>query len=158
MTETNDASPNRPGPDYFTDPERAEFELGQIRHMVNLLEDLYAGRIQRDLDMRGWIHEKASRLAKAATALADSEVPPDPERQTGTWISPGDVPWIRDTAVCPFCGSPDLKLAGDESQRIDAYCDSPNCDARELVVLVLRDGHEGRAAERSDVRRLLGPR
>lgn len=77
----------------------------------------------------------------------------------------GDVPWVRETlegsafgssgyAQCYFCGELSVKLSvGDlssDSGRVEVYCDNGNCDAREVTVIVTRDGH--RSDRRADVR------
>nr|WP_202473915.1 hypothetical protein [Streptomyces sp. SID5466] len=71
------------------------------------------------------------------------------------------TPWARrqgtgQTLPCYFCGEKTAILAfgdlPDDPGRLELYCDSPMCDAREVVVLVLRDGAS--ADERADVRAL----
>jgi hypothetical protein len=57
---------------------------------------------------------------------------------------------------CPFCGVETLKLSytdiwGDRL-RIELYCENPNCDVREFIVLALRA--EDATRNRSDVEAL----
>lgn len=82
--------------------------------------------------------------------------------------SAGGTPWLRALqsatfgepgvgyAVCLFCGAPALKLSMSDVDvdhgRLTVYCDNSNCDAREIEVLVTRDG--GNALRRCDVRAL----
>ena len=81
-----------------------------------------------------------------------------------------EQPWVRRAAPagfealaragggarCYFCGQDSVKVsAGDLSQdtgRVQLYCDNPQCAAREMTVLVERDGVG--AARRADVRAL----
>jgi len=82
----------------------------------------------------------------------------------GGWES-GDEPWIRREltgdafgargyAQCYFCGEHTAKLSGtdlrSDSGRVEVYCDNGDCDAREVTVIVTRDGN--RADMRADVR------
>lgn len=85
-----------------------------------------------------------------------------------SWIpawSSGQKPWIRAAlpgealnaqgyAQCYFCGAQTAKLsAGDlsgDTGRVEVYCNNSNCDAREVAVIVVRDGHG--AGDRADVR------
>lgn len=71
------------------------------------------------------------------------------------------TPWARrpdtgQTLPCYFCGGETAILSfgdrPDDSGRLELYCDSELCDAREVVVLVLRNG--AGAHERADVRAL----
>lgn len=77
----------------------------------------------------------------------------------------GENPWVRRAldgspfgsagyAQCYFCGGMAAKLSvGDlsgDSGRVEVYCDNGDCDARETVVLVARDGHH--SDRRADVR------
>ncbi|MFJ8727750.1 hypothetical protein [Streptomyces sp. NPDC093269] len=80
----------------------------------------------------------------------------------------GATPWLRrhqqeatygtqpDPVQCMFCGSQTVKRSAsdrDEDRgRIELYCDNGLCDAREMVLLVKRDGDE--AGFRADVRAL----
>lgn len=81
------------------------------------------------------------------------------------WES-GSTPWLRRVQAeqgrkrvqCFFCGADaailsDRDLEGDHG-RIEVYCDNGMCDAREVIVLVRRDG--ARARWRADVRALEG--
>lgn len=74
-----------------------------------------------------------------------------------------DTPALRDSFGgrsvpgwrCPFCGG-DMLLPSDtdlaqDRDRVEVYCNKPMCDAREIVVLILRG--EG-AHERADVQAL----
>lgn len=83
------------------------------------------------------------------------------------WNAEGE-PWLRrhqpeatyahepKSVQCLFCGSQTLKRsASDRSQdpgRLELYCDNGRCDAREMVLLVRRDG--AGAGRRADVRAL----
>jgi hypothetical protein len=57
---------------------------------------------------------------------------------------------------CYFCGGQTVTRSvsdiADDTGRIDLYCDNPDCDAREIAVIVCRDGHG--AWGRADVRAL----
>lgn len=80
----------------------------------------------------------------------------------------GGEPWLRrhqpettygpqpKTVQCLFCGAQTLKRsASDRPQdpnRLELYCDNQLCDAREMVLLVMRDG--AGAYDRADVRTL----
>lgn len=86
-----------------------------------------------------------------------------------TWRR-GTIPWVRkqpqlahsaDTrngsgACCYFCGSQTVKLSmGDyagDTGRVEVYCDNPQCEAREVTLIVIRDGSG--AGRRADVRAL----
>lgn len=87
----------------------------------------------------------------------------------GQWTA-GEQPWVRRTApagftasvhngggvTCYFCGKDTAKVAagdvGADSGRVRLYCDNGNCDAREVTILVERDG--AGASRRADVRAL----
>ncbi len=87
-----------------------------------------------------------------------------------TGWSAGDEPWIRRQsrlgagsatdngggAQCYFCGENTLKRSfGDlsaDAGRVGVYCDNSDCDAREITVVVDRDG--AGAGSRADVRTL----
>lgn len=71
----------------------------------------------------------------------------------------GETPWARQGAErlpCYFCGGHTAILSSgdrpDDPGRLELYCDNQMCDAREVVVLVKRDG--AGAPERADVRAL----
>lgn len=80
----------------------------------------------------------------------------------------GTVPWLRrqqknatfghepDGVQCMFCGAKTLKRSmGDRDEdpgRMELYCDNTDCDAREMVLLVTRDG--AGAGDRADARAL----
>ncbi|GGY57996.1 hypothetical protein GCM10010385_03950 [Streptomyces geysiriensis] len=74
----------------------------------------------------------------------------------------GTVPWARraldagHTVRCYFCGGESaISSYGDlpdDMGRLELYCDNELCDAREVVVLVRRDGEDARL--RADVRAL----
>jgi hypothetical protein len=76
------------------------------------------------------------------------------------WIA-GETPWIRRDLSqnrytrCPFCGEESAILSvsvrSADYGRVEIYCDSPECDAREIIILVRRG--EG-AHQRADVRAL----
>jgi hypothetical protein len=83
---------------------------------------------------------------------------------TGSWEA-GETPWLRERrhgpaitasgyAQCYFCGEHTVKVSvGDlsaDTGRVEIYCDNQDCDAREMTVLVTRDGHH--AGERADAR------
>lgn len=80
----------------------------------------------------------------------------------------GGEPWLRrhqpettwgpepNPVQCLFCGARSLKRsAADHAQdpgRLELYCDNSACSAREMVLLVVRDG--AAASYRADVRAL----
>ncbi|MFB7977278.1 hypothetical protein [Streptomyces vinaceus] len=75
----------------------------------------------------------------------------------------GTEPWARrvpqsdhKALPCYFCGGRTAMRAHgdlpDDAGRLELYCDNQMCDAREMVVLVLRDG--AGAHDRADVRAL----
>ncbi|MFF9287491.1 hypothetical protein [Streptomyces griseosporeus] len=80
----------------------------------------------------------------------------------------GTTPWLRrqqpqttygvepNPVQCMFCGSQSVKRSESDSDqdpgRIELYCDNSMCDAREMVLLVVRDGAD--AGARADVRAL----
>ncbi|WP_367540366.1 hypothetical protein [Streptomyces globisporus] len=70
-------------------------------------------------------------------------------------------PWVRrpeagDQLPCYFCGgNTAIRSFGDradDQSRLELYCDNDLCDAREAVVLLLRNGQD--AHLRADVRAL----
>lgn len=146
------------GAKYFSEPELVGERLQAIQGYLELLLDLYNEQTQPSFPMKGWIAQKSQRIAQIATSLSESESPPTPVevKTTGKWFSPDDDPWIRITKMCPFCGLDKLITQSGDNQRINAYCENVDCDARELVVLVLKDGPDGRAHLRTDVQRLKG--
>jgi hypothetical protein len=82
-----------------------------------------------------------------------------PANRWPTWEA-GAEPWARhrpDRALlCPFCGDQSLKRSmGDipDAGRLELYCYNSGCDARTMVVLLLRDGGF-EAHRRADVRAL----
>ncbi|MEU4010257.1 hypothetical protein AB0H30_17480 [Streptomyces pseudogriseolus] len=80
----------------------------------------------------------------------------------------GATPWLRrhqteatwgpeaNSVQCMFCGEKTVKRsASDREQdpgRLELYCDNQFCDAREMVLLVKRDGAD--AIFRADVKAL----
>ncbi|TXS35183.1 hypothetical protein [Streptomyces sp. t39] len=80
----------------------------------------------------------------------------------------GAAPWLRrqqpkttyanepNPVQCMFCGSHTVKRSASDRDadpgRLELYCDNQLCDAREMVLLVKRDGAE--AIFRADVRAL----
>lgn len=86
---------------------------------------------------------------------------------SNTWEA-GATPWLRrhqpettwanepNPVQCMFCGGQTVKRSGSDDDedpgRIELYCDNGSCDAREMVLLVKRDGDE--AGQRADVRAL----
>jgi hypothetical protein len=57
----------------------------------------------------------------------------------------GEIPWARrqpQGLTCPFCGDPSATVSmtdlASDPVRLELYCDSDACDAREFVVLLLR--------------------
>ncbi|MFE9300527.1 hypothetical protein [Streptomyces sp. NPDC006856] len=82
--------------------------------------------------------------------------------QQAQWDAKED-PWIRrpeaghpEKLPCYFCGGFTAKRSysdrSEDPSRIELYCDNQFCDAREFVILTLRNG--GDAHERTDVRAL----
>jgi hypothetical protein len=77
----------------------------------------------------------------------------------------GDQPWLRrhqpeatynpvpasELLQCLFCGARTLKRSAsdrpEDSNRLELYCDNSRCDAREMVLLVLRDKQPGLRAD-----------
>lgn len=77
----------------------------------------------------------------------------------GDWI-PGKVPWVRTTSepvTCAFCGKDTALLsradAAADRGRVQLYCDNPQCDVREVELIVMRDG-TNTTLDRPDVARL----
>lgn len=82
------------------------------------------------------------------------------------WV--GEVPWFRRVwaamkgseaprrPTCLFCGAASLILSSGDNEfdagRIEVYCDSRDCEAREQIIIVRRDG--AGAQMRADVRAL----
>lgn len=80
----------------------------------------------------------------------------------------GSAPWVRQAQPmahlgpgaarfqCYFCGGQTVTRSicdiEEDAGRMDLYCDNPDCDAREIAVIVRRDGHG--AWGRADVRAL----
>ncbi|MFD8899902.1 hypothetical protein [Streptomyces ardesiacus] len=80
----------------------------------------------------------------------------------------GATPWLRrhqpkaeyssepSPVQCMFCGGQAVKRSAtdyeEDSGRIELYCDNGNCDAREMILLVKRDG--AKSGLRADVRAL----
>lgn len=74
----------------------------------------------------------------------------------------GTAPWARrsleasETVPCYFCGGQTAVVSfgdvSDDKGRLELYCENQLCDAREVVVLVGRDGAD--AFLRADVRAL----
>lgn len=80
----------------------------------------------------------------------------------------GATPWLRRhqtdktwsiearSVQCMFCGADTIKRStsdrDEDPGRIELYCDNQSCDAREMVLLVRRDGAD--AIFRADVRAL----
>ena len=93
-----------------------------------------------------------TRLADALRAVTRPQSP-----HLAAW-APCDVPWIRRTdgpAACYFCGnSTAIRSFTDmtaDRGRVSVYCESGECDAREVEVLVVEDGTED-TRSRTDVR------
>ncbi len=68
------------------------------------------------------------------------------------------VPFARRAAVagepgllCPFCGTDELLVSTrdreEDSGRVQMYCSSPECDAREFEIIVRRDGQPEKRAD-----------
>ncbi|MEU2769801.1 MULTISPECIES: hypothetical protein [Streptomyces] len=80
----------------------------------------------------------------------------------------GAMPWLRrhqpettftnepNPVRCMFCGADSIKRSqmdrSEDTGRIELYCDNGLCEAREIVLLVKRDG--AGAGSRADVRAL----
>jgi hypothetical protein len=69
----------------------------------------------------------------------------------------GEIPWARRQSqglTCPFCGDPSVRVSMNDLDsdpvRLELYCDSEHCDAREFVVLLLR-GNLRQDLARADV-------
>jgi len=109
----------------------------------------------QDLKRRAREYRKSHpdiRLADAMRAVA----PPDTSDRA-TW-SVGGTPWIRRAEVpssCFFCGQDTIirsmtDMATDNG-RVEIYCDTGDCDAREVEVIVVEDGTTA-TRSRTDVR------
>ncbi|OLT79659.1 hypothetical protein BKG58_19715 [Mycobacteroides abscessus subsp. abscessus] len=92
------------------------------------------------------------RLADAMHALTPQDV-----AARAPW-SVGSSPWIReasDPCSCLFCGQDTAILSftdmAEDNGRVQIYCDSGNCDAREVEIIVTEDGTEA-TRTRTDVR------
>lgn len=79
--------------------------------------------------------------------------------EPGSWIV-GAMPWVRITeapVTCVFCGKQTWKRSRadvvDDRGRVQLYCDNPQCDAREIELIVMRDGTP-RTLVRPDVAKL----
>lgn len=77
----------------------------------------------------------------------------------GSWIA-GSTPWVRiaaGRATCVFCGSRTAALSradvAADCGRVQVYCDNPQCDVREVELIVMRDG-TNKTMNRSDVAQL----
>lgn len=75
------------------------------------------------------------------------------------WI-PGATPWVRMAAepvTCVFCGKDTaLRSRADvaaDCGRVQVYCDNPQCDVREVELIVMRDG-TNKTMNRPDVAQL----
>lgn len=79
--------------------------------------------------------------------------------------SVGEIPWVRDAltgaaersrsyAQCYFCGEMTAMISANDlasdTGRVEVYCNNTRCEAREMTVLVSRDG--SKASSRADVR------
>ena len=80
----------------------------------------------------------------------------------------GTTPWVRreqpnasygpepNPVLCYFCGSQTMKRSSSDVDadhgRIEMYCDSQMCQAREVIIIIRRDG--AGAHRRADVRAL----
>lgn len=76
-----------------------------------------------------------------------------------SWVA-GAVPWVRTTEVsvtCVFCGKRTCMRSRadvvDDRGRVQLYCDNPQCDVREVELIVMRDGTP-RTLVRPDVSKL----
>lgn len=76
--------------------------------------------------------------------------------------APGQVPWIRTIdrtpITCYLCGKTTMITSfGDSGDRgrVQLYCDNGQCEAREVEVIVLRDGTAA-TSNRADVQVLVG--
>lgn len=114
--------------------------------------------------MSSWLDDHADDLFREAAAesttddrLSNSDTTPRP---SPGW-TPEDQPWIRRSNrssrrryLCYFCGQQSAIISsGDldnDAGRLEIYCDSPDCEAREIAVIVMRDGCH--ASLRADVR------
>lgn len=95
------------------------------------------------------------RLADAMAALRPQDT------VTHMRWSFGYAPWIRgasDPCGCLFCGQDTVILSlgdmAEDSGRVQIYCDSSDCDAREVEIIVVEDGTAATRG-RKDVR-ILG--
>jgi hypothetical protein len=93
-----------------------------------------------------------TRLADAMRAVSHS-----PGATPSSWAS-DDTPWIRhsnNAGRCYFCGNDTVVVSyGDLSEdrgRVEIYCESSDCDVREVEVIIVDDGTRA-TLNRSDVR------
>lgn len=152
------------GRDEFQEPELAASSLYELDRMTWLLTELYFHGKTADLPMDSWISEKSTRAREAAERLRQlHETVVSPLREaapTGEW-DPDQQPWARraldngETVPCYFCGEIAIIQSYSDNQadngRLEVYCNSPQCDARETTVLVMRGGG---AHLRADVKAL----
>lgn len=119
--------------------------------------------------MPGSSHPERHRSRKAARAILrpDAQLPDTLRHMSEEWEA-GHQPWLRrhqssatygpesNPAQCMFCGAKTLKRSmsdrDEDTGRMELYCDNQDCDAREMVLLVIRDG--AGAHDRADVRAL----
>lgn len=173
------ARANEPVPDSLVarefneeDAKRLAGATAEMEYAARLAAGVWAGRTDarsgEDWQWAGYVEEKAGNAARAARKVvniireAKGWMPSD-ERPAldRTGFAEGDQPAARRARVdrdylpfpCYFCGDRKLKRSYSDNDRdpgrLDLYCDSPNCDAREIAVIVRRGAG---AHMRDDVR------
>ena len=113
--------------------------------------------------VKDFAHKRAARayqaahpgitLPEAMRAVSNETAPPPPPPKKRT-------PWMRtlgphNKVSCYFCGEREAILSSTDyaadAGRIAVYCDSPDCEARTVEAIVLRDGDPA-TIRRADVR------
>ncbi|MGC9670936.1 hypothetical protein ACNTMW_30865 [Planosporangium sp. 12N6] len=136
---------------------------GQLEYAARLVVGAWDGKLdQRGKEHWEWasyVAEKAENAERAAREIVRSihvakgwPVPEEPKKALDkTGYGEGDQPAIRRARdqsdgylayPCYFCGTQMLRRSyGDREQdpfRVELYCDNPDCEAREIIVLVRR--------------------
>lgn len=134
-----------------------------------------AGRVQLYCDNPGCdareielivLRDGAAATLQRADVQVLNDVPPashHPFRDLEEWDDwiPGATPWVRDggPSMCVFCGKQTcIRSRTDvraDSGRVQLYCENPECDVREVELIVTRDG-TATTSNRPDVAKLNG--
>ncbi|MEV4462771.1 hypothetical protein AB0J51_04025 [Micromonospora echinofusca] len=162
------ARANAPVPDSLAarefdeeDAKHLTWATAEMEYAARLAAGVWAGRSDarsgQGWQWAGYVEEKASNAERAARDVvntirkAKGWMPNDEQPVLdGTGFAEGDQPAIRRARAdrdylafpCYFCGDRQMKRSYSDSARdpgrLELYCDSPNCDAREVVVLIRR--------------------